>query len=46
MSKPVACATYGPWLTFGLFVLLRNYDILAAVFTDVLKFMHDDLNII
>mmetsp|Transcript_10280 Transcript_10280/g.22822 ORF Transcript_10280/g.22822 Transcript_10280/m.22822 type:complete len:652 (-) Transcript_10280:492-2447(-) len=24
----------------------RNYDILAAVFTDVLKFMHDDLDLI
>ena len=23
----------------------RNYDILAAVFTDVLKYMHDDLTV-
>jgi hypothetical protein len=26
--------------------LFRNYDILAAVFTDVLQFMHEDLNIV
>jgi hypothetical protein len=26
--------------------LSRNYDILAAVFTDVLQFMHEDLNIV
>lgn len=24
----------------------RNYDILAAVFTDVLKYMHDDMNLV
>jgi hypothetical protein len=24
------------------FFVFRNFDILAAVFTDVLKFMHDD----
>ena len=24
----------------------RNYDILAAVFSDALKFMHDDLGLI
>jgi hypothetical protein len=24
----------------------RNYDILAAVFTDVLQFMHDDFDLI
>ena len=24
----------------------RNYDILAAVFTDVLKFMHNDLSML
>lgn len=24
----------------------RNYDILAAVFSDALKFMHDDLGIV
>jgi hypothetical protein len=29
-------------LTRVLFFVFRNFDILAAVFTDVLKFMHDD----
>jgi hypothetical protein len=30
-------------LTCFLLPSLRNFDILAAVFTDVLKFMHEDL---
>ena len=28
------------------FVLSSNYDILAAVFTDVLKNMHDDFGLV
>jgi hypothetical protein len=40
-----------PYIVFAhlaivLHSLFRNYDILAAVFTDVLQFMHEDLNIV
>lgn len=27
-------------------VVLRNYDILAAVFSDIVKYMHNDLGLI
>jgi hypothetical protein len=30
----------------GLSIKKRNYDILAAVFTDVLKNMHDDFGLV
>jgi hypothetical protein len=40
------CAVFTHLLLLYSRYLFRNYDILAAVFTDVLQFMHEDLNIV